>query len=322
MLARMQNILRVIGGQIQSSKTDWVSKLSASQQTRLTWAKAIESYEKVPEVYKEFFEAQLSNGQAFPYIVLTPAFEILGYKITEKLVCAFEHEIYILERKGNALIAQCYPLADISYVEVSSMLLDSRIKISGVTSQGAATSSIVRFNSVTDYLFTPILKKIRLATVVSKDGTPGSELDKFDHWVRSNFKFMSFARRSLLGGEKVIHTILQPEIRKRRFAILGTTYYRTIAPTHVCILTDRELIMIQEELLQDRDDKYGGIWDYIPLNKIATLSASQKDNNLLALSIQLLTNERLEFLFQVSMQAEIDQLLEQFRKLTQSSSEG
>jgi len=316
MLAKMQDILRIIGGQMQSSKTDWVSKLSASQQTRLTWAKAIDSYERVPEVYKEFFEAQLSNGQAFPYTVLTPAFEILGTKITEKLVCAFEHEIYILERKGNALIAQCYPLADISYVEVSSMLLDSRIKISGVTSQGVVTSSIVRFNSVTDYLFTPILKKIRLATVASKDVAPDSELDKFDHWARLNYKFMNFARHSLLGGEKVIRTLLQPEIKARRFKILGKTYYRTISPTHVCILTDRELIMIREELLQNRKDNYGGIWDYIPSKKIATLSVSQKDDNLLALSIQLTTNDRLEFLFQTSMQTEIDQLLKQFGELT------
>ena len=316
MLARMQNVLRTIGGLIQKSKTDWDSKLSIGEQTRLSWAKAIESYESVPEIYKEFFEHQLSNGQAFPYTILTPAFTTLSYKITEKLVCAFDDEINILEKSGNKLKVQCYPLADISYVEMSCMLLDSRLKISGMTRQGLSMSSIVRFNSVTDYLFAPILKKIRLVAVVSKDVVPDSELRKFDQWVRLNFKFMSFAKRSLLGGENVIHTMLQPEIRTPRFTILGKTFYRTIAPTHVCILTDQELIMIQEELLQERDDKYGGIWDYIPLNKIATLSVSKKDNNLLALSIQLLTNDRLEFLFQVSMKAEIDQLLEQYRKLT------
>jgi len=315
MLARMHNALRTLGGQIQVSTTDWVSKLSAGEQTRLTWAKAIQSYEAVPEAYKEFFETHLSNGQDFPYTIFAPVFETLGYRITEKLVCTFDHEIYILEKSGNTLITQCYPLTGISYVEVSSILLDSRIRISGVNSQGIPATSIVRFNSVTEYLFTPILKKIRLAAVASKDVVRGSELDKFDHWVKLNYKFMNFARNSLLGGEKVIQALLQPEIKTFRFKILGKTYYRTLAPTHVCILTDRELIMIQEELLQNRKDNYGGIWDYIPLNKIATLSVSPTDNNLLALSIQLTTNDSLEFLFQVSMQAEINQLLKQFRKL-------
>ena len=322
MLARMHNALRTLGGQIQVSTTDWVSKLSASEQTRLTWAKAIQSYEAVPEAYKEFFEAQLSNGQVFPYTVLAPVFETLGYRITEKLVCAFDHEIYILEKSGNGLAVQGYPLADISYVESSSMLLDSRIKISGINNQGISTSSIVRFNSVTDYLFAPILKKIRLIAFTSKDGARDLELDKFDHWAILNYKFMNYARHSLLGGEKVIHSILQPEIKTPRFKILGKTYYRTIAPTHACILTNRELIMIREQLLQNRKDNYGGIWDYIPLNKIATLSVNPKGDNLLALSIQLITNDWLEFLFQDSMQAELDQLLEQFKHFTQSSSEG
>jgi len=313
---KMQNGLRTIGGQVQAAKLDWISKLTPSEQTKLTWAKAIESYEAVPVGYKEFFDSLLSNGQAFPYTIFTPVFETLGYKITEKLVCTFDHEIYILEKSGHALAVQCYPLDGISYVEMSSMLLDSRIKISGVTSQGITTSSIVRFNSVTEYLFTPVLKKIRLAAIAAKDGMQDSEADKFDHWTKLNYKFMNFARHSLMGGEKVIHALLQPEIKKRRFKILGKTYYRTLAPTHVCILTDRELIMIREELLQSRKDKYGGIWDYIPLNKIAVLSANQKDDNLLALSIQLITGERLEFLFQISLQAEIDQLLKQFRELT------
>jgi hypothetical protein len=319
MLAKMHNILRVLGRQTHTSRMVRVPELSAGEQTKLTWARVIKSHEGIPEIYKEYFDPHLSSGQAFPYTVLTPAFETRGYRITEKLVCAFDHEIHILERNGNALAAQRYPLAGISYVEVRTILLDSRIKISGVTKQGVLTSSIVRFNSVTDYLFTPILKRIRLHAVESKDTVLDSELGKFDHWIRLNCKLMNFARHSLLGGEKVIHAILQPEIRARRFTFLGMTYYRIISPAHASILTDRELIMIREEVIYGEGGKYGGAWDYIPLNKITALSLSAKDDNLLALSIQLPENERLEYLFQVSMKDEVDQLLGRFRELTQSS---
>jgi hypothetical protein len=84
----------------------------------------------------------------------------------------------------------------------------------------------------------------------------------------------------------------------------------------VSILTDRELIIIREEERQGGKDKYGGIWDYIPLNKIVTLSLGEKDSNLLGLSIQLPESARLEFLFQASAKQEIDQLLHRFRELT------
>ena len=73
--------------------------------------------------------------------------------------------------------------------------------------------------------------------------------------------------------------------------------------------------MIREEGMPGRKDKYGATWDYIPLNKITTLSLSAKDDDLLALSIQLPENERLEYLFQVSMKKEVDQLLDRFKGL-------
>jgi hypothetical protein len=127
---------------------------------------------------------------------------------------------------------------------------------------------------------------------------------------------MNYARNSLLGPEEVLGAILQPEIKAERFRILGKTYYRTISPTHTCILTDRELILIREEVLQDRNDKYGGIWDFIPLNKISSLSISRINGDMLALSVKLSTNESFECLFQASKASEVEQLPVRFHELT------
>ncbi len=316
MLAKMRNILRRTWRQSYASTLAGLPRLSAAEQTKSSWAKSVESYAAVPTVYKDYFEPLLAEGRVFPYTVLTPAYEGFIHRATEKLICDFGREIYILERSGNAFEAQCYPLEGISYVEVRTILLDSRIKITGVTRQGMPASSTLKFNSVTDYLFTPILERIRLATVASKGAAQSSELEKFDPWVRLNYKFMNYAKRSLLGGEKVIHTVLQPEIRARLLTALGKTFYRTISPTHVSILTDRELIIIREEERRSGDDQYGGIWDYIPLNKIATLSLGRKDNHLLVLSIQLPESARLENIFQASAEREINQLLDRYRELT------
>jgi hypothetical protein len=187
-----------------------------------------------------------------------------------------------------------------------------------VTKDGVPATSSIRYNTVTDYLFTPLVDKIRLAAVGTQGAIQKSEAGKFDYLFKVNYKFMNYANRSLLGEEKVIHAILQPEIKARLLVVLGRMYYRSIAPTHMSILTDRELILIREETRQSGDDRYGGIWDYIPLNKIADLSLGKKDSSLLKLSILLPENDRLELLYSASARQELDQLLIKFGELTKN----
>jgi hypothetical protein len=303
----------MIGKQIHNWKIPQLPVLPSHQGTKLTWARIIDCYDHIPDVYKEFFGSSLQKNQPFPYSVLTPAYQAPGFRITEKMVCLFDHELHILERSGSSLDTQCYPLAGITYVKVSSMLLDSRIRVNGITSQEIPASSIVRFSTATDYIFKPILEKIRLYPSASDSSINDSEA--FDHWMHLNYKFMNLARNSLLEGEKVICAVLQAEVRKDLFTILGKTYFRTISPTHASILTDHELILIREEVLQGRDDKYGGIWEFIPLSKIADLSISRKSEHLLILSVQLRTNGHLECLFQSSKKYELDRFLDAFGKL-------
>jgi hypothetical protein len=96
--------------------------------------------------------------------------------------------------------------------------------------------------------------------------------------------------------------------------MLGRSYYRTVSPPHASILTGHELIVIREEQ-RSRGDEYGGVWTYIPVDKIVTLSLSWQDKNLLMLSIQLPENESLELLYQASVEEEVNQLLSKFREL-------
>ena len=108
----------------------------------------------------------------------------------------------------------------------------------------------------------------------------------------------------------------QKNMRNSKIAMLGKTYSRTVSPTHMTILTDRELITIREEHRWGREDRYGGIWDYIPLNKIVALSPSSKGSNLPGLSIQLPGSTCLDYLFQASAEQGLDRLLIHFNELT------
>jgi hypothetical protein len=305
----------VFGIIFQSPKFQSITKHFIQEPTKASFSRRLESIDAIPEAYKEFFYQIQAAGHEFPYTILTPPNNGYIYRSAEKLVCEFESEIHILEKRGNSIVDQCFPITDISCMEVRAVLLDSSIKITGVTGKGEPATSTVQFNSVTDYLFTPIMKKIRKADASSNVNALRAEMEKFDKWQKSNFKFMNYARNSLLGGERVIHSILQPEIRTDGIKVFGITYYKTISPAHAGILTDRELIMISEEVRHAGDDRYGGMWEYIPLNKISGLFVHDVSDNMLSLLIQLPHEIHLEFLYQISAREDLNKLLFHFKKM-------
>jgi hypothetical protein len=305
----LHNILRLVFTPAAAARP----ALTEAERTKRSWASAVESYAAVPDVYKDFFEPFLADGREFPRTVLTPSREGFIHRTTEKLVCDFGSELYILERDGNTFTVQCYPHDRISFIEEGTELLGSWIKISGVTGDGAPTSTTFKFNSVTDYLFTPILDWLRGSPASPKEVPLNPEFKKFSHLILVNLKFMNYAKRSLLPGEKVIQTIYQPEIRVKKLSLPGKVFYKTLSPAHMSILTDRELIIIREDARRGEDMRYGGIRDYIPLSKIVSLSQRDHANNLREFSIHLPENVCLDLLLQADARSEIDQLIGQFK---------
>lgn len=319
MFARILDRMKIAQQQLRWIALSRLPMINAAELTKSSWARPIKSLAHVPDLYRECFATYLSENTVFPYTILAPAFERFIHKTTEKLICDTGAEIVILERTGNGFEALRFPLDSIWHVEHRTMLLDSSIKICGSTAQGTPASSTIRFNTITDYLFMPILERIRLAAIPSQRVTDGSEAEKFNYLVRTDYKFMNYAKRSLAGGEKVIHFLHQPEIRENLWTVLGRTHYRTVFPTCMIILTDRELIVIRENEARGAKSKYGGNWDYIPLNRIETLSLSETNGRLLVLSILLPGEEQIQIHFRDSLRPEIGQFLAHFRQATAAS---
>ena len=127
---------------------------------------------------------------------------------------------------------------------------------------------------------------------------------------------MNYSRRSILPGEKVIYTLLQPEIQVILFRFLSETLAKTIIPAHITILTDRELITIREESRGWFNQvRYGGIWNYIPLPKITSTSLKPKTEHTITLSIDLPQNDTLQTLFADSNKDEVDLLVNRLNDL-------
>ncbi len=307
MTTKRQNSFRGIGGQIWSMLH--LRSSNTLQEDPKTWAQIVKSHHDLPEMYEHFFLSHLSRGDAFPYAVLTPSYEKFGSTISGKLICIFAEALHVLDESAAKLIDVCYPIDKIHYVEVSSKLLEFRVTINGVTDHGDQTSSVFRCSTVTDHLFTPILDRIRLRDASLSESVQPVETQTFDHWSERNFKFMNLARHCLLRGESVIVAVLQPEIHSGSFSFSVRRFRKVKSPTHACILTEKELILVREDLLQRRKDKYGSTRTFIPLDKIHSLSMSRRTDNLLVVFIQLINQDCFECLFDTNLEAEVDELI-------------
>ena len=292
-----------------------MSVLTGAAQIQSSWAKIVESYDRIPEAYQPLFQTLSEPGtEKFPYIILIPSYQGHLNPTEDSLIVCFDRRFYIMERHLHQLECLCYSYSDVSYVEMGTVLLKSWITASGISSEGFLGSFTLKFNTAKERLFTPLLEKLRPAPLAAGDTDLGVEQAKFDLLEQENYKFFNYARGSIRAGEKVIQTVLQPELRVEVFTFLGRTFYRSICPAHISILTDLEFIVIRDEFRTWRSG-YGNIWRYIPLDKIVSVSLARQEHDLVSLSIHLPRNEQFDLLFSSSRQGEIEAFKNQLATL-------
>jgi hypothetical protein len=87
---------------------------------------------------------------------------------------------------------------------------------------------------------------------------------------------MNVAKKSILRGEQVIGSVMQPELRTPFVTLFGHTLTRLQAPAHIVVRTDRELIIAVEEKEEawSGSHKYGSIRTYVPLAKIESVTCA------------------------------------------------
>jgi hypothetical protein len=325
MQAQARKFLRAVQASLTPIDFNLGPLLTGAAQTKLSWARLVESYDELPEIYQSFFDAFPNTAREFPYMVLTPKYEGFIRRENEKLVCRLDQTLHILEKAQNRLNHTSYALEDIHSVEVGMILLKGWITINGISGSGVLTSTTLKFNTVTDRLFAPFLKEIRLFdgiadTADSRTPDLRVEVKDFDYLLRRNFKFMNYARGTILAGETVICSALQPEISAVIVKVFGKAFSRTVATAHILILTDRELIIIEDEPTEPvvGEARYGGIWTYIPLRKITAMSLESTGDNLLNMSVRFTHGGRLDWLFSTQNRPEIDGVLDHLAALAPS----
>lgn len=290
--------------------------MTAAKQTMAAWSKLLESREEIPTIYKNHFDRSFGSGEPFPLVLWTPSLDRFPHKTTEKLICDTSDAIYIFEKNGSQIDTTAYLYRDISGSEIGNILLDSWLTIYGRTKQGGTAALKIEFNTTSKRYFEPIIRKLRPAGDANASQF-ALQKDKFNALSTINFKFMNYGRESLVAGETVMQLLLQLEIRQPIFTFFGKTFQKVLSPTHLTVLTDQELILIQEANngKDGRAGRYGGIWQYIPLRYINSVFLSPVENDRLTLSIRCRPNRIIEKLFDISNLPWVQQFRDQLQSL-------
>lgn len=284
--------------------------LTAGEQTRLSWARRVETIDDVPPDFRTTVAALVSETGALPYLILTPSYASFIVHTTEKLVCALDDEVRIYELVGSEVRLTAFCYADVSAVEVGCVLLKSWLTITGKNTCGVATSITIKFNTVTDYLFLPIIGRLRRAESAADPQQYEVEQAKFNYLAHDYYKFMNVAKKCILPGEEVIGAVMQPELRTPWVTLFGHAYTRLQAPAHILVRTDRELIVAVEEKQEtwSGSHKYGSIRTFIPLAKVAAVELVPGTPTT-RLAIHLAGGEQIDLEFAPEQEPELRRLI-------------
>lgn len=285
-------------------------KMKIHPPATVAWSKVIGTFEALPEIYQTFFrQIQKDTDGELPYLVLTPASEKMIRRTPEQLACIARDNFYILENVENELRITAFPLSQIYSLEVGAILLYSWIKVQGLTSHGQLQSKTIEFNSISYPHFNPLLKQIRRVPVVGIK--KAREAEKFNCLASSSYKFMNYGRKSLLGDEKVMKILWEPEIRDRFFSKLDIPITRLKSYSHLFILTDKEIILIREDDLTHsiKGAHYGGIWQFIARANLASLKIHESDGNRFFLQINLRGDQTIHLLFRNENRIGVEEMI-------------
>ena len=209
--------------------TKWYSYTSSTQ-TMKTWTRHLKSFEEVPEEFQPAFPEYKDH---FPYTLFIPEDRRTFFvkKRNKKIICLYDDHFVFLEIPHNEVKTSTHNFTDVLYLERGKILLYSWLRI--ITLSGTL---YIRFNTTNDYLFRPVIEKIRQGMSHAPRGVASSEvekdkreLSKFDYLIRVNYKYMNYGKDSIRPGDPVIGIVYQPERCVQEFKLFNKTLFKRYA---------------------------------------------------------------------------------------------
>jgi hypothetical protein len=236
--------------------------LTAFEQTRRSWAQRIESPAELPPAFRGLFDPD----RPLPYAVLTPTYEGFLRRLNAKLAWCTDDTLTVAEQTRDRLTTTVFPFAALDFLELGCVLLKSWLSVAG------AAAVTLEFNTVTDYLFTPIVDAIRGIPMLAErpasrghGAVRGTQPQELVALRERDVKLAYYAWCSVPPGDDLQAILYQ-----------GAARYGALArsvPAHATLLTGRELILIRDA---PGGQRYGSVRTFIPLDRLAGAALEER----------------------------------------------
>lgn len=286
--------------------------LSATAQTKRSWARVVDSPSSVPAIYQDQVRAISETHGCFPYTIVTPTYEGFLSKESEKIICAFKEILYVLTSSPDHPEPQAVDYSTITYVQHGSILLNSWLKLMLSVPDKSPYQLLFRFNSASERCLLPLIEMIRSYRCIESNPVHQFDHAKLGYLEQLDYKLYNYGVNCLLPSQRVRSTLYQPADQQDLILFHRTVLTRTISPAHLSILTDSELILVSdgEQANWHNQRRYGGVWSYVPLSMIDQVSVGDGSKDTFVLKYDLVNGESLTRKCQIGNQAEVAQFIQ------------
>jgi len=273
----------------------------------------IKEVSELPAPLQAPFAGELKGGMPFPETLYIPACQWGEETCPDKIVADFEDRLLILEQDDEGVQSWVFPHGRINYVQNGRILLESWILVSGMI-DGERKSHMILYNSVDEKKVFPLINTLR-KRVNHMSEQEFNNQEEFMDLYPDNLKFFNYSNRSVIKGEKVLFTLYQDSIKNRFYRVIDNR----IAPSHILILSDKEIIIITETLSKHKEaDSYSGVFTYISLHQVKDVLLPERAKNQFSLDIIMTGDDRITSAYTDDKEGELRQFVGKVKKMVQS----
>lgn len=285
----------------------------SSIQTMKAWAIEVKEDQSIPEVFQQTARQILEDCKTFPYTIYAPRNRKTGKPAWDHLLMMTETTVWILEDHDKKVAIAQIPMDGIQSIQMGTVLLQSWIKLCGKSPAGPECV-VLYYDTVMGELFIPVMENLRRKMIKISNDNREPQADELDYLKEISLKFYNYGKQSLLPGQRICCSAYQPQSGD----LDKTAHADHVTAPHLTILTDEELIIIQEteQAEESATQKYSGIWTHIPVDKIEEVEAtSLQESQWEKMSLQFLDQKPVEIVFDPDNHEAIEKLIKQLKLL-------